>query len=42
MEEEKSSENSGSLTLLPVDHLNATDCNADAHAKRRAMQGDVD
>ena len=32
---EKNGENSGPLTLLPVDRLTATDCNADARAKRK-------
>ena len=30
---ENNGENSGPLTLLPVDRLTATDCNADARAK---------
>ena len=32
---ENNDENSGPLTSLPVDRLKATDCNADARAKRK-------
>ena len=34
-EKKKSDENTGPLTLLPVNHLNGGACNADAHTNQR-------